>query len=145
MCNTSSTYWLLEDQTCVSNCSQYHYLSNGSCLDCSTNCVQCLNSTVCQSCVSSYLYNSSCLQICPNLTYPDISLQCLACVLPCETCLDSQTCVTCITGYLLYLTYCVTSCPDQYWADLWSRKCVLQCDPSLFKYTQTRECYNTCP
>lgn len=71
-------------------CSSGYYLSGGTCIACSTNCLAC-TSTSCTSCNSGYTASGT---NCLNTT----------CVANCQTCTNSTsstTCTSCNSGYSL--------------------------------------------
>lgn len=60
--------------------------------------------TSCQTCTAGYFGST-------------ITYQCEKCALTCATCAGSaSTCVTCATGFVLYVTQCLPSCPDGFYA-----------------------------
>ena len=80
--------------------------SNRSCIDCNsvaTNCLQCYNSSYCNSCNVGYIYsstNNSCIQqLCSSLL--------------CIVCTNSGNyCMQCINGYENVSGICMPICGD---------------------------------
>ena len=60
------------------SCLQSKYQNGSKCLDCSSNCLTCVNGTEsgCLTC-SSYSYENGCVQECPTHTLPSDDNQCL--------------------------------------------------------------------
>ena len=90
------------------------------CTLCPTGCTTCTSPTACSACTSVvgiqyYLFNGTCLQICPSGMYGDTSGAapvCSTCSSPCLTCTSLNNCITCDTGNkLLYgQQTCQSSC-----------------------------------
>lgn len=110
-----------------SSCYDGYYLSQGTCLPCSTGCINCTSNKTCENCDSSKFYflsNNSC-SLCqkncnhcdnkgncllcnygfflPNITNKSLNLinSCKACLPNCQTCISNSTCLTCNDYYLL--------------------------------------------
>ena len=65
------------------NNSQYFNATSSKCISCPTGCLNCLNSTFCNSCkVGFYPFNNSCI----------------LCTLPCSACSSHDLCTTCISS-----------------------------------------------
>ena len=112
---------------CVSVCGNGYYLDSviSSCTLCPTPCATCLNSSICYTCTSSFLYNNSCLVNCP-FGYYGFNGLCLVCstAIFCESCPNSLQCSTCISGYFYYNYQCYVSCiPLITYANLVNRTC----------------------
>jgi proprotein convertase subtilisin/kexin type 5 len=72
-----------------------------TCQSCSPHCLSCLNSTYCSQCDSTaYLFNSSCLAVCPAGTYTSASSRmCIDCPTGCMNCSGSSQCFTCFDKF----------------------------------------------
>ena len=119
-------YWY--NSSCYEVCppSTYILSVNGSqilqCGDCSSNCLQCVNSdtycTACNVAPSIHLYllvnatdnTSVCVDVCPPTTFLS-SLECLDCVEPCFECVNtSTTCTVCLSTYYTYIDNNTVNC-----------------------------------
>jgi hypothetical protein len=102
--------------TCVTNCPEGYFLSNGQCAICGTGCSNCSSANVCIVCLGSYyMYQQNCVQTCPTL-YPVIKTNvCTACSTPnCITCNSGDSCLSCVSPYLVYVGNCIISCPENF-------------------------------
>jgi len=57
-CNKTSKS--LFNFTCLSTCPTTYYSENRTCIKCGTSCSICVNSTICTTCSSGYLYLGKC-------------------------------------------------------------------------------------
>ena len=100
---------------CWACISGYYFLSNGTCIDCPSkiaNCISCSSNTICLSCVSPYILNSS----------PSSCVLCSTAIFSCINCVNSTYCLSCSSNlyYLddsggigtLICTLCSTLMPD---------------------------------
>jgi hypothetical protein len=107
---------VLSGGVCTSACTPGFYLSaaTASCVQCSTNCSECSDYSICTKCPANYyLYMNTCVGTCATGDYPDVTTQtCMECptTLSCATCATATTCATCSTGYF-YSGVCLTDCP----------------------------------
>ncbi|CAI2382006.1 unnamed protein product [Moneuplotes crassus] len=98
---------------------------------CNSPCLTCLNDlSNCTSCYSSssnpFLFNSTCVNSCPNGYFKDSDQSCQPCKSPCLTCENSASeCLSCIKDpyKVLYGFSCLDSCPRFYTDD--NQKCEL--------------------
>ena len=135
----------------------------GLCQPCATGCTACEESiTKCTSCDSgSYLYNSQCLQQCPDGFYGNNGV-CTPCDPSCGTCFGGSPnqCSSCDSNYLTPSKTCSPACPDGYYADPSTHKCSLcnsdctkcfgptssQCtECKLSKVLYNYQCIDSCP
>jgi len=80
---------------CWACISGYYFLSNGTCIDCPSkiaNCISCSSNTICLSCVSPYILNSS----------PSSCVLCSTAIFSCINCVNSTYCLSCSSN-LYYL------------------------------------------
>jgi proprotein convertase subtilisin/kexin type 5 len=141
-CITTLNLYLTSSFTCVNSSScplkTYPNPSNFQCSDCVLPCITCLNFTACLSCTTGYNYQSSdnsCVNTCLS-GFAAISGICKACTSPCTSCSGLTTsCVTCdpsITpSVYLYQNYCTKDCPETFYADISSQKCMTCSSPCL--------------
>jgi len=105
--------------TCVNVCPTGYYANSlNNCVACSTiNCKLCPNN-ICQSCSSGVLVVTSqisCQPSCPSGMYADSSTgKCFNCSQNCNSCTSTTSCNNCTSPSILYLSYCITSCPSGY-------------------------------
>ncbi len=88
------------------NCPDgYYYQNNGTnnkfCQVCQTPCKNCVNTTMCLSCVNGYFfYNYTCVTSCPDGYYKNSSSNiCDICISPCKKCLNKTQCLSCDIGF----------------------------------------------
>ena len=117
---------------CLS-CNSTYYLSNGSCLSCSSGCVQCINANYCTKCSNWIVLNTSThksekncnayLSNCVDCTsatnctrcyggYYLNSGKCLSCtnIANCINCSSGSVCVACKTGYYVNSSNTCSKC-----------------------------------
>ncbi|KAL4507716.1 hypothetical protein ABPG73_012404 [Tetrahymena malaccensis] len=140
------------NNTC--KCPVKQVFENGKCVDCNSNCEQCLTSTTCQKCDQGFLivYNSICQERCPE-TYEENNDQtacicgqnkeeinqtctckkqffeqnslCRPCISSCDVCQNDNECQKCsANSYLNYMNTCESNCPDTFIKDDINLKCV---------------------
>jgi len=70
-CTSCSSPYFFYNGTCVSVCPNLMYSNSSTCLLCQAPCANCSSISFCLSCISSYLYNGTCLNAtaCPSGTY----------------------------------------------------------------------------
>lgn len=133
VCLSCKSGFYLYNTSCVSDCktvsSSTYYGDNETnvCRLCPFPCGTCEvinNITSCYSCNVGYLYNSQCVFVCPNGTYPVFNsvLVCESCSSSspyfCSTCsINSTVCTSCISSYYLLDSVCVSSCPSGYYSN----------------------------
>lgn len=95
-----------DDPVCSSNCltcnasgvcqtcSQFFYLNSNTCQSCPNNCLSCTSSNNCQSCLLAYYSHGAACLPCPN---------------GCMQCTDSSTCTQCVSFFYLSQQKC-TEC-----------------------------------
>lgn len=80
------------------------YIYNFHCIiECHPTCLECLDGTKagCTKCTGNlFLYESECLNICPNGTFPLLNY-CINCEPPCLTCTSEIECKSCIDNSFL--------------------------------------------
>lgn len=137
------------------------------CAPCTFPCLTCSNTqTNCTSCNSTianpyFLLIGSCLQVCPNYTFPNSNgWVCSTCISPCEMCSTNASCISCTNGYNLFNQTCSVSCPLGYIginkictactnncsACSGSTSFCLSCSLGTYLYnTSSPSCSSTCP
>ena len=88
--------------------------SGAVCKICSSQCETCSSENMCSSCPpTTYLFNGTCINICPGAYYPNTTLQqCSKCPTYCTACYNSTYCTSCQTNYQLQSnSTCTTQCP----------------------------------
>jgi len=150
-CKPNSTTPLLQNNTCVSNCSSNSTYAGSlggisACVLCISPCQTCSNSTYCLSCVAGYMLSGGiCSTSCTaGYFFNSTIVNCQACSTGCLICYSAQFCQLCQTGYYILATndtanQCVTSCGVQKYASSVSgscRSCVFPC----FNCTSTIQC-----
>jgi proprotein convertase subtilisin/kexin type 5 len=80
-----------------------------------SGCLTCSGTTTtCTSCSGSkYLYNSQCVDTCPEGSYSSGN-DCYSCLSTCVTCSSSGSCITCQNNYYKFGSLCLSSCPSGY-------------------------------
>lgn len=85
-CITCSTDFVYNGIQCALSCPNGKYNGGSKCLDCPSECLSCLSSSLCLSCATGYyLFAGSCRKTCPVGTLP-VGKECLACLSPCASC-----------------------------------------------------------
>lgn len=148
---------------CISLCSDGYYADTTvrMCIGCSPPCRTCLNSLQCLSCLSGWLFSTSCAFSCPTGTYSDDSTgSCLQCSQKCLSCsLAKDRCTSCADELLLSNYSCIVSCQSGSYLDVASSSCMpcqlpcktctgsaVQCLSCLIKFlTKSHTCDDTCP
>lgn len=98
---------------CLAFCVLGTFESNGVCLDCSSNCNTCTNSTFCVSCATGYYLAGGVCRLSPICPPPQVSLG-EACVLSCPTgtySTGSSCNRVCDDSLVLFNGWCYASCP----------------------------------
>lgn len=87
-------------------------VNGNECLVCLSSCKTCSSTTYCDTCFSgTYLYNGTCLPICPSGTFPNsTTLVCDSCLSPCQTCISFTFCLSCIDSTLYVINGSCVSC-----------------------------------
>ena len=110
---------LQPNSSCLTSCDLGRVSIGGVCLKCLHPCSTCSHSiSSCLSCSGGYLFNNSCLSICPATYYADNPTKsCLPCPSSCYECLSPSKCVSCITDSYLYMVNmsCLSSCPSSHY------------------------------
>ncbi|CAD8044205.1 unnamed protein product [Paramecium primaurelia] len=87
---------------CPNSCGLKGFCINKQCI-----CSKGYSGLDCQQQCDDYRYQGSCLQNCPNLTYPlDIIKYCIGCPGNCLNCSNYNQCTKCKSGYLLREGFC---------------------------------------
>ena len=154
----------LISMTCLNNCPDGYFNLTGTCMDCST---QCLNCTQCAD-SSLTLINGHCYDTnCPIQTYLSPQFICVNCDISCLKCNGSTAndCLQCTnnaSAFFLFQMQCLGACPVQYYGDRASQSCrncdpscltcygsnsdqCLSCFPSNFLMQSNFTCYSPCP
>ncbi|KAL4460396.1 hypothetical protein ABPG74_000147 [Tetrahymena malaccensis] len=139
-----------QNSMCVSQCSNSTFGDNQDpqrlCKPCNSQCNLCYGPTFdsCTKCnLGFYLYNNSCLSICPNGTYQNSSnLRCDSCDEYCGTCRgpSKQDCLTCAPPLFGTGSSCFPSCGIGEFGDLITRKCSTSCNSGYYKDSVNRIC-----
>ena len=111
---------LLQDISCVTNCSVGYFPLGTVCTLCPTNCSACISNLSCTACTNSnFLYISSCVSVCPAIRpIVDASGTCSTCNDTfCLSCNSSNYCFSCFFPRLLVQGTCQTACPTDYIID----------------------------
>ncbi len=92
------------------------YNSSNVCLSCPSVCTSCISSINCTSCQSDLLlYNSYCIQSCPDTYAVIINGICTKCSdTYCHKCYDNDVCFNCVADYSLLNGACLSRCPFGY-------------------------------
>ena len=93
------------------NCFFYEYPTNSGCGLCNSSCLTCENSsTTCTSCFSgSYLYNNTCVDVCPNLFSPYLNMTAKNLTYICQNqCFANNS----KTLQYIWKNSCISSCPN---------------------------------
>ena len=98
---------------CVSSCGANYFNQSNFCVQCTSPCYGCLDSTTtrCTSCIApTVLNNSQCLSACPTGYYNNSGV-CAVCTSPCSACsLSATNCTACINTTYLNGNTCGSSC-----------------------------------
>ncbi|XP_029024628.1 proprotein convertase subtilisin/kexin type 5 [Betta splendens] len=102
-CVSCAPSWALDDGRCVQECGKGKYESNGQCHLCDHTCATCVDAAAanCTSCdtdkfkVQRYLYNSQCLDACPEAFYHSPERSCEPCPDHCQHCTGPTHCLQC--------------------------------------------------
>ena len=77
-CKNQYLYTYNEGSTCVSACPSSTFIFNNTCTKCSSNCIDCIDSSTCLKCKNPYfLYLSSCSSTCGLGNIPSINTCCI--------------------------------------------------------------------
>jgi len=114
-CTSCANPYFFYNGTCVGTCPAGMYQNSSNCLQCQLPCGNCSSLYSCLSCISSFLYNTTCYNstACPNGTYANVTTNlCSSCSTNCSTCnLTANDCTSCSISYFSYNQTCVSSCP----------------------------------
>ncbi len=136
-CDVSLGYsW--NNYVCYNPCPAGTFVSNNgsNCTSCSPYCITCQNtSTTCNECTLSgiykaYLLGTNCLTVCPSQTYANngsgLVNTCQPCHISCNLCTGNPSpCSVCNPNYWMFRDVCGLTCPDQYFPDNVTWKCLL--------------------
>ena len=159
-CDISCKTCSVSANNCLT-CNEGFYLgSSNSCEECSQNCKECENSTVCSKCIDNYfLHFNECYQCminCKTSTdnckcnscdegYFLSNFQCLECDTNCKTCSDSaNNCLTCKEGYYLSSSNSCEKCIDLCKKCSSSTNCLLCTDNYFFYLDKCYQCNVNC-
>ncbi|CAG9791010.1 unnamed protein product [Diatraea saccharalis] len=116
-CLTCPSPNLLQDQRCVSECSQGYYAEAGRCTRCVHGCSECVSRLNCTACVGTLrLQSGACRASCADGYYADRST-CSKCYLSCRTCIGPRRdqCASCPQGWRLAAGECHPECPQGFY------------------------------
>lgn len=123
-------YFRTSTGICVTSCSGNFYNLSNTCVQCTSPCFGCTGSgTFCTSCINTtYLYNNTCLTLCPAGFFQNTGNVCSACLSNCLTCSGANNyCTSCNNGTYLSsrLNTCVSSsqCESYQYADSITWRC----------------------
>ena len=156
---------LLQENSCVTQCSESFYSNSTSCLPCDNSCRSCNGPgpMACLSCPPGYLnQDQHCVTTC-SAGYYHSDNSCLPCHPTCVECSgDSEhQCSSCIRGFTLAEETCVNSCSQGLYNDHELNTCkpchvtctnctdegpakCLTCKPPLVKNPENSECWQCC-
>ncbi|XP_007496032.2 extracellular matrix organizing protein FRAS1 isoform X2 [Monodelphis domestica] len=132
--------YVLQNSTCVEQCSLSYYRDSDHCKSCDDHCLQCLGPHECTHCeVPFFLFESRCIQKCSQRYYADSKTQrCTACPPGCLECSHEEHCHLCDYGMSLKNGLCVSSCGPGFSGHLQNGTChgssyvnILQANASL--------------
>jgi len=98
VCLTCAAGYLLQQNECISSCSEGFYRNGSQCLSCSSGCSLCNVAGSCVACnVDLSLFNGKCYSTCPSGTLTEQSTgKCVACNAPCKSCVTHPSvCTSC--------------------------------------------------
>jgi len=123
-------YFRTSTGICVTSCSGNFYNLSNTCVQCTSPCFGCTGSgTFCTSCINTtYLYNNTCLTLCPDGFFQNTGNICSACLSNCLSCSGTNNyCTSCHNGTYLStrLNSCVSSsqCESYQYADSSTWRC----------------------
>ncbi|XP_073898026.1 extracellular matrix organizing protein FRAS1 isoform X2 [Castor canadensis] len=104
--------YVLQDGTCVEQCSPTFYRDSGLCKNCDSHCLQCQGLHECTRCEEPFLLlKAQCVQECGKGYFPDhAKRKCIACSQECLKCSHKDRCHICAQGFFLKSGLCVSSC-----------------------------------
>ncbi|KAL4499149.1 hypothetical protein ABPG72_017051 [Tetrahymena utriculariae] len=157
------------DNTCrkYSECSDGHYSDSEQqkCLKCHSQCKTCTGPQInqCLSCQNGkYLYNSNCVEQCPDGSFLNKQRECQQCNSTCQTCSDDRvySCLTCPQQLVFQEGYCLLECTSGYYFQMSNRSCFQcsskcqecfgpdsdQCKSCHYQtYLLDSQCFSSCP
>lgn len=134
-CDSTSSLILLQNNSCVSQCStNYTYPATSipipSCISCQSPCLTCSSQTACLSCISGYRFSGNqCSTSCVVRYYfNSSSTSCQQCSPNCIACTSATFCQSCASNYFINsLSHtsndCVSSCPSGFYNSILSGSC----------------------
>ncbi|EGR33566.1 zinc finger lsd1 subclass family protein, putative [Ichthyophthirius multifiliis] len=143
------------EMECLNCKTDFVYFSLGQCLTCINNCLQCLSSTDCISCLEGFVLSlqKQCQRECPQGQYlPTNTSKCELCSSACSVCTDKTTnsCSQCQSGFYLEklpvwiahkaAQHCFSECPSGFYFQ--DQTCVL-CPKQCMKCISAINC-NEC-
>lgn len=161
--DSSGAQWLFyeQDSYCYKTCPTGTYKKGIECLDCSSECETCISSNkTCLSCATGYfLYNTQCIQKCPDYITVQGSNSCIDCDSNCKYCSGAiKNCTACDSGKVLQNNACKPVCDTGYivlGSDIQCQACIgcLTCSGTLSncisctgsKYLYLNTCIDACP
>ncbi|KAL4435521.1 hypothetical protein ABPG74_020297 [Tetrahymena malaccensis] len=115
----------INNNQCISDCSNTQYQDSGYCKNCSnlySNCVSC-DQNVCKQCNNNLLVSvdqKQCINSCPSGTVQKDN-QCQKCKANCSICDINFVCLTCNSTTFLYQGECLATCPSGYYNDQYNQ------------------------
>ncbi|KAL4499150.1 hypothetical protein ABPG72_017052 [Tetrahymena utriculariae] len=139
----SASLFLHIDGSCVTQCPNGFYGTNGSCKACPTQCITCIvqgATPICASCPPTQaLYNGNCVASCPAKTFQSnngTTNVCNSCDNSCQTCSgpNANQCLSCLLpNYFQPNTFqCVTTCSVKFYPVQNTATCA-PCDPTCYQ------------
>ncbi|XP_039291345.1 furin-like protease 2 [Nilaparvata lugens] len=129
-CVTCASPLLLENATCVRECSRGFYAEQAQCVRCMHACTECASRVNCTACAPSlHLQSGQCRAACAQGYYSDVGT-CSKCYLSCRTCSGPRRdqCVTCPQGWQLAAGECHPECPQGFFMSQYGcQKCHHYC------------------
>jgi hypothetical protein len=127
-CSSCPSGMYLYKGDCVTPCPTKTYVDGDSCSDCAGDCQTCENPNECKSCPTGLILNDGrCTSECDDGEAP-VNGKCEKCLVSdCKSCnpVDLNECFICEENmYLSPESKCVSDCPQGYYADKDSGKCV---------------------
>jgi proprotein convertase subtilisin/kexin type 5 len=114
-CIKCNSTLFLYNGDCIKQCPERFFSKDGSCYNCLASCLNCQNSTSCDTCETgkfNYL-KKECRNECPDGYVADTKANCQPCNIKCKKCNPENTevCNKCYDPKVLYNGDCLTECP----------------------------------
>lgn len=126
-------------KNCITSCPDTYFNNSGTCSQCISPCVNCINATYCTTCETGYLLypnkiTDRCVKLCPTGQYRDITNNCQNCNSICTECIGNSIsdCTKCKSTEFLYKGTCISTCATSTYTI--GNSC-FDCDISCFSCT----------